>query len=187
MATTADFKNGLVLKIDNKLQQIIEFQHVKPGKGPAFVRTKLKNVVTGKNVDKTFSAGVTVEIATVDRRDMTFLYRDGEDYVLMDEQDYDQINVSPAVMGDGARFLLENTSVQVSFNEGVALFADMPVAVDLVVQHTDPGLQGDRSTGGTKPATLETGAEVQVPLFINTGDKLRIDTRDGHYLSRVND
>ncbi|HIW68250.1 MAG TPA: elongation factor P [Candidatus Dietzia merdigallinarum] len=187
MASTADFKNGLVLKEEGQLWQIVEFQHVKPGKGPAFVRTKLKNVVTGKNVDKTFSAGTKVEIATVDRRDMTFLYRDGEDYVLMDEQDFEQINATPAVMGDGARFLLENTSVQVSFNEGVALFADMPVAVDLVVQHTDPGLQGDRSTGGTKPATLETGAEVQVPLFINTGDKLRIDTRDGHYLSRVND
>lgn len=151
------------------------------------MRTKLKNVVTGKNVDKTFAAGTKVETATVDRRDMTFLYRDGDDYVLMDEQDYDQINVSPAVMGDGARFLLENTSVQVSMHEGLPLFAEMPVAVDLVVQHTDPGLQGDRSTGGTKPATLETGAEVQVPLFINTGDKLRIDTRDGSYLSRVND
>lgn len=187
MASTADFKNGLVLKEEGQLWQIVEFQHVKPGKGPAFVRTKLKNVVTGKNVDKTFSAGVKVEIATVDRRDMTFLYRDGEDYVLMDEQDYDQINVSPAVMGDGARFLLENTSVQVSMHEGAPLFAEMPVSVDLVVQHTDPGLQGDRSTGGTKPATLETGAEVQVPLFINTGDKLKIDTRDGHYLSRVND
>jgi elongation factor P len=187
MASTADFKNGLVLKEDNQLWQINEFQHVKPGKGPAFVRTKLKNVVSGKTLDKTFSAGVKVEIATVDRRDMTFLYRDGEDYVLMDEQDFEQINVPPSVMGDGARFLLENTSVQVSMHEGAPLFAEMPIAVDLLVQHTDPGLQGDRSTGGTKPATLETGAEVQVPLFINIGDKLRIDTRDGHYLSRVND
>jgi len=186
MASTSDFKNGLVLKEEGQLWQIQEFQHVKPGKGPAFVRTKIKNVVSGKIVDKTYNAGVKVETATVDRRDMTFLYRDGEDYVLMDEKDYEQINVSPAVMGDGARFLLENTSVQVSMHEGVALFAEMPVAVDLLVQHTDPGLQGDRSTGGTKPATLETGAEVQVPLFINTGDKLRIDTRDGRYLSRVN-
>ena len=186
MASTADFKNGLVLKEEGQLWQIVEFQHVKPGKGPAFVRTKLKNVVTGKNVDRTFTAGVKVEIATVDRRDMTFLYRDGEDYVLMDEQDFDQINVPPAVMGEAARFLLENTSVQVSMHEGSPLFAEMPVAVDLVVQHTDPGLQGDRSTGGTKPATLETGAEVQVPLFIETGDVLKIDTRDGSYLSRVN-
>ncbi|WP_295628000.1 elongation factor P [uncultured Corynebacterium sp.] len=186
MASTSDFKNGLVLKIDNKLQQIVEFQHVKPGKGPAFVRTKLKDVVTGKVTDKTFNAGVKVETATVDRRDMTFLYRDGEDYVLMDEKTYDQINVPPHLMGDAARFLLENTSVQVSFHEGEALFAEMPVSVDLAVSQTDPGLQGDRSTGGTKPATLETGAEVQVPLFIETGDVLKIDTRDGSYLSRVN-
>ena len=154
MASTADFKNGLVLKDDGNLLQIVEFQHVKPGKGPAFVRTKLKNVVSGKTIDKTSSAGTKVETATVDRRDMTFLYRDGEDYVLMDQQDFDQISVTPTVMGEGARFLLENTSVQVSMHEGLPLFAEMPVAVDLVVQHTDPGLQGDRSTGGTKPATL---------------------------------
>ena len=118
---------------------------------------------------------------------MQYLYRDGEDYVLMDSETFDQINVTPTVMGDGARFLLENETVQVSMHEGLPLFAEMPVAVNLVVEQTDPGLQGDRSTGGTKPATLETGAEVQVPLFINTGDKLRIDTRDGSYLSRVND
>ena len=186
MANTSDFKNGLVLKIDGKLQQIVEFQHVKPGKGPAFVRTKLKDVVSGKTVDKTFNAGVKVETATVDRRDMTFLYRDGEDYVLMDDKTYDQINLAPHLMGEPARFLLENTSVQVSFHEGEPLFAEMPVSVDLTVAQTDPGLQGDRSTGGTKPATLETGAEVQVPLFIETGDVLKIDTRDGSYLSRVN-
>ena len=185
MASTADFKNGLVLKEEGQLWQIVEFQHVKPGKGPAFVRTKLKNVVTGKNVDRTFTAGVKVEIATVDRRDMTFLYRDGEDYVLMDEQDFDQINVPPAVMGEAARFLLENTSVQVSMHEGAPLFAEMPVAVDLVVQHTDPGLQGDRSTGGTKPATLETGHVIQVPLFLSTGEKVKVDTRDSSYLGRV--
>ena len=187
MASTADFKNGLVLKEDNELWQIVEFQHVKPGKGPAFVRTKQKNVVTGKTIDKTYNAGVKVETATVDRRDMQYLYRDGEDYVLMDSETFDQLNVTPTVMGDGARFLLENETVQVSMHEGIPLFAEMPVAVNLVVEQTDPGLQGDRSTGGTKPATLETGAEVQVPLFINTGDKLRIDTRDGSYLSRVND
>lgn len=186
MASTSDFKNGLVLKEEGQLWQILEFQHVKPGKGPAFVRTKKKNVVSGKSVDKTYNAGVKVETANVDRRDMTFLYKDGEDFVLMDEQDFEQISVTPSIMGDAARFLLENTSVQVSMHEGLPLFAEMPVAVDLVVQHTDPGLQGDRSSGGTKPATLETGAEVQVPLFINTGDTLRIDTRDGRYLSRVN-
>ena len=159
MATTADFKNGLVLKLEGKLQQIVEFQHVKPGKGPAFVRTKLKDVVSGKVVDKTFNAGVKVETATVDRRDMTYLYNDGTNYVLMDGKTYDQIEVAPHLMGDGAKFLLENTVVQVSFHEGEPLFCELPVSVELKVEHTDPGLQGDRSTGGTKPATLETGAE----------------------------
>lgn len=186
MANTADFKNGLVLKIDNKLQQILEFQHVKPGKGPAFVRTKLKDVVSGKVTDKTFNAGVKVDIATVDRRDMTYLYNDGTNYVLMDEKDYEQIEVPPHLLGDGARFLLENTTVQVSFHEGEALFAELPVSVELKVEHTDPGLQGDRSNAGNKPATLETGAEIQVPLFIETGNIVKVDTRDGSYLSRVN-
>ncbi|MGJ4090105.1 elongation factor P [Corynebacterium macclintockiae] len=185
MATTADFKNGLVLKVDGKLQQIVEFQHVKPGKGPAFVRTKLKDVVSGKTVDKTWNAGVKVETATVDRRVMTYLYNDGTSFVLMDEKTYDQVELAPHLMGDGAKFLLENTSVQVSFHEGEPLFAELPVAVELKVEQTDPGLQGDRSTGGTKPATLETGAEIQVPLFIETGNVLKVDTRTGEYLSRV--
>ncbi|MBV7280987.1 MULTISPECIES: elongation factor P [Corynebacterium] len=186
MATTADFKNGLVLKIDNKLQQIIEFQHVKPGKGPAFVRTKLKDVVSGKTVDKTFNAGVKVETALVDRRDMTYLYNDGTAYVFMDDKTFEQVELEPHLIGDSARFLLENMPVQVSFHEGEALFADLPVAVELKVEHTDPGLQGDRSTGGTKPATLETGAEIQVPLFLETGNVVKVDTRTGEYLSRVN-
>ncbi|MFV8380256.1 elongation factor P [Corynebacterium hindlerae] len=186
MATTADFKNGLVLKMEGKLQQIIEFQHVKPGKGPAFVRTKLKDVVSGKIVDKTFNAGVKVETATVDRRDMTYLYFDGSSYVLMDSKTYDQIELAPHLMGEGAKFLLENMVVQVSFHEGEPLFAELPISVDLKIEHTDPGLQGDRSTGGTKPATLETGAEIQVPLFLETGNVVKVDTRDGSYLSRVN-
>ena len=186
MATTADFKNGLVLKVDGKLQQIVEFQHVKPGKGPAFVRTKLKDVVSGKIVDKTFNAGVKVETATVDRRDMTYLYNDGTSFVLMDEKTYDQIELAPHLMGEGAKFLLENTSVQVSFHEGEPLFAELPVSVELKIEHTDPGLQGDRSTGGSKPATLETGAEIQVPLFLETGNVVKVDTRTGEYLSRVN-
>lgn len=185
MATTADFKNGIVLKIDNKLQQIVEFQHVKPGKGPAFVRTKLKDVVSGKVVDKTFNAGVKVEIATVDRRDMTYLYFDGTSYVLMDDKTFEQVELGPDKFGDSARFLLENTHVEVSFNDGEPLFAELPVSLDLRIEHTDPGLQGDRSTGGTKPATLETGAEIQVPLFIETGNVVKVDTRDGSYLSRV--
>ncbi|MEP9392586.1 MULTISPECIES: elongation factor P [Gordonia] len=186
MATTADFKNGLVLRMDDQLWQILEFQHVKPGKGPAFVRTKIKNVLSGKTVDKTFNAGVKVETATVDRRDMTFLYNDGTDYVFMDTQDYEQYALPPAVVGDGARFLLENMTVQVSLNDGNPLFIELPVTVEMEVTHTDPGLQGDRSTGGTKPATMESGAEIQVPLFINTGDKLKVDSRDGSYLGRVN-
>lgn len=186
MATTADFKNGLVLKIDNKLQQIVEFQHVKPGKGPAFVRTKLKDVVSGKVTDKTFNAGVKVETATVDRRDMTYLYNDGTSFVLMDAKTFEQLELAPELMGDGAKFLMENTEVQVSFHEGEALFVDLPVAVELRIEHTDPGLQGDRSTGGTKPATLETGAEIQVPLFLETGNVVKVDTRNGSYISRVN-
>ncbi|NMO00426.1 elongation factor P [Gordonia sp. TBRC 11910] len=186
MATTSDFKNGLVLRMDNQLWQIQEFQHVKPGKGPAFVRTKIKNVMSGKIVDKTFNAGVKVETATVDRRDMTYLYNDGSDFVFMDTETYEQLPLSPETVGDGSRFLLENMTVQVSLNEGLPLFIELPVTIELVVAQTDPGLQGDRSTGGTKPATLETGAEIQVPLFINTGDKLKVDSRDGSYLGRVN-
>lgn len=185
MATTADFKNGLVLKQDNKLLQIVEFQHVKPGKGPAFVRTKLKDVVSGKVLDKTFNAGVKVETATVDRRDMTYLYNDGSAYVMMDDKTYEQVEVSPEKIGEPARFLKENMPVEVSFHEGEVLFANLPTSVDLEIAHTDPGLQGDRSTGGTKPAELETGAEIQVPLFLETGNIVKVDTRDGSYLSRV--
>lgn len=185
MADTSDFKNGLVLKMDGQLQQIVEFQHVKPGKGPAFVRTKLKNVKSGKTVDKTFNAGVKVETATVDRRDMTYLYHDGADYVFMDGETFDQLAIPKATIGDSARFLLESMAVTVSMHEGEALHVDLPVTVELEVTHTDIGLQGDRSSGGTKPATLETGAEVLVPLFINTGEKLKIDSRAGSYLGRA--
>jgi elongation factor P len=186
VANTSDFKNGLVLNMEGQLWQILEFQHVKPGKGPAFVRTKIKNVLSGKTVDKTFNAGVKVETATVDRRDMSYLYNDGSDYVFMDGQTFEQLNVSPETVGDSAKFMLENMTVQVATHEGVPLYVELPVTVELLVSQTDPGVQGDRSTGGTKPATLETGAEIQVPLFINTGDKLKVDSRDGSYLGRVN-
>ena len=186
MANTSDFKNGLVLNMEGQLWQILEFQHVKPGKGPAFVRTKIKNVLSGKTVDKTFNAGVKVETATVDRRDMTYLYNDGQDFVFMDGDTFEQISVSPETIGDAAKFMLENMRVQVATHEGVPLYVELPVTVELLVAQTDPGVQGDRSTGGTKPATLETGAEIQVPLFINTGDKLKVDSRDGSYLGRVN-
>ena len=186
MASTADFKNGLVLNIEGQLWQITEFQHVKPGKGPAFVRTKLKNVLSGKVVDKTFNAGVKVETATVDRRDATYLYRDGSDFVFMDAEDFEQHPLPESLVGNAAGFLLENLQVQIAFHNGAPLYLELPVSIDIVVAHTEPGLQGDRSTGGTKPATLETGAEIQVPLFINIGDKLKVDTRDSSYISRVN-
>ncbi|MCP9272816.1 elongation factor P [Mycolicibacterium arenosum] len=186
MASTADFKNGLVLQIDGQLWQIIEFQHVKPGKGPAFVRTKLKNVLSGKVVDKTYNAGVKVETATVDRRDATYLYRDGSDFVFMDSEDYEQHPLSETLVGTSANYLLESMPVQIAFHDGAPLYLELPVTVELVVASTEPGLQGDRSNAGTKPATMETGAEIQVPLFINTGDKLKVDSRDGSYLGRVN-
>jgi len=186
MATTNDLKNGIVLNIEGQLWTVVGFQHVKPGKGPAFVRTTLKHVLTGKQVDRTFNAGLKVETATVDRRDMTYLYNDGSEYVFMDKDSYDQLNVPGDVVGTAANFLLENTDAMVATHEGTVLFVELPVSVELVIQHTDPGVQGDRSSAGTKPATLETGAEVQVPLFVNTGDKIKVDTRDGRYLGRVN-
>jgi elongation factor P len=186
MATTNDLKNGIVLNIEGQLWTVVEFQHVKPGKGPAFVRTTLKHVLTGKQVDKTFNAGLKVETATVDKRDMTYLYNDGSEYVFMDKDTFDQITVPAETVGTAANYLLENSDAMVATHEGTVLFVELPVAVELIVSHTDPGLQGDRSTGGTKPATLETGAEIQVPLFLNTGDKIKVDTRDGRYLGRVN-
>ena len=185
MATTNDLKTGMTLNIDGQLWNVVEFQHVKPGKGGAFVRTKLKNVMSGKVVDRTFNAGVRVEQANVDKRDMQYLYREGEDFVFMDTQDYDQPRVPGSVVGDAANYLLEEQNVTVAFNDGVPLYVEMPAAVELTVSQTDPGLQGDRSTGGTKPATLETGAQVQVPLFITTGEKVRVDTRTGQYLGRA--
>jgi elongation factor P len=186
MASTSDFKNGLVLNLEGQLWTITEFQHVKPGKGPAFVRTTLKNVLSGKVVDKTFNAGIKVDTATVDKRDMTFLYKDGSDFVFMDGDTYDQISVPAATVGTAADYMLENQTALVAQNEGVVLYVELPASVELLVSHTDPGLQGDRSTGGTKPATLETGAEIAVPLFLNTGDKIKVDTRDGRYLGRIN-
>ncbi|HRC18684.1 MAG TPA: elongation factor P, partial [Phycicoccus elongatus] len=163
-----------------------EFQHVKPGKGPAFVRTKLKNVTSGKTLDKTFNAGVKVDTANVDKRTMQYLYNDGSDYIFMDGDTYDQISVSPDVVGDAAKYLLENQDALVARHDGNVLFIELPASVVLEITYTEPGLQGDRSTGGTKPATVETGAEIQVPLFLETGTKIKVDTRDGSYLGRVN-
>ena len=187
MATTNDLKNGLVLNLEGQLWQVVEFQHVKPGKGPAFVRTKLKNVLSGKTVDKTFNAGLKVETATVDRRDMQYLYKDGTDYVFMDVKSYEQTYVPEETVGEAATFMLENQEVIVAFHEDNVLFVELPAAVVLTISHTEPGLQGDRSSAGTKPAELETGAEIQVPLFLNIGDKVKVDTRTGSYISRVTD
>lgn len=185
MADTTDIKNGVVLKIDGQLWQIIEFQHVKPGKGGAFVRTKMKNVLTGKVVDKTYNAGAKVETATVDRRDYQYLYQDGDDYVFMDLSDYDQIMVPGAVVGDAAGFMLENTNITVAMHDGAPLYVELPPSVTLEITYTEPGLQGDRSSGGTKPATLETGREIQVPLFVEQNTRVKVDTRTGDYLGRV--
>ena len=185
MASTADIKNGVVLSIDGQLWSVIEFQHVKPGKGGAFVRTKLKNVVSGKVVDRTYNAGAKIEIENVDRRDFTYLYNDGEGFVFMDVADYDQITVGAATVGDAANFLLENQQVQIALNNGNPLYIELPPSVVLEVTYTEPGLQGDRSSAGTKPATVETGYEMQVPLFLETGTKIKVDTRTGEYLGRI--
>ena len=185
MASTNDLKNGLVLNLEGQLWTVVEFQHVKPGKGPAFVRTKLKHVLSGKVVEKTFNAGIKVDTATVDKRDMTYLYSDGNEFVFMDGDTYEQIHIAADTVGDAAKYMLENQVAMVATHEGAPLFVELPTSVELVIKHTDPGLQGDRSTGGTKPATLETGAEIQVPLFVTTGEKVKVDTRDGRYLGRV--
>ncbi len=186
MATTNDLKNGMTLDLDGQLWNVVEFQHVKPGKGPAFVRTKLKHVLTGKVVDKTFNAGLKIDTATVDKRTMQYLYKEGTDFVFMDTETYDQFHVPSETVGDAANFMLENTDATVAMHEGTPLYVELPASVELVISYTEPGMQGDRSTGGTKPATLETGAQIQVPLFISTGEKVKVDTRSGDYLGRIN-
>jgi elongation factor P len=187
VATTNDLKNGMVLKLDgDQLWSVVEFQHVKPGKGPAFVRTKLKNVLSGKTVDKTFNAGTKVETATVDRRGMQFSYMDGDLFMFMDMDTFDQIPVTREVAGAAANYLVEGFEATVAMYQGNPLSVELPAAVELTIEHTDPGVQGDRSTGGSKPARLETGYEVGVPLFITTGEKIKVDTRTGDYLGRVN-
>ncbi|HEX7353406.1 MAG TPA: elongation factor P [Mycobacteriales bacterium] len=185
MATTNDLKNGMTLNLDGQLWNVVEFQHVKPGKGGAFVRTTLKNVLSGKVVDRTFNAGTKVEVANVDRREMSYLYRDGADFVFMDAETFDQIPIPGDVVGSTADYLLENMTAQVAVHDDTPLYVELPASVELVITQTDPGLQGDRSTGGNKPATVETGATVQVPLFLTTGEKIKVDTRDGRYLGRV--
>ena len=187
MATTNDLKNGMVLNLDGQLWQVIWFQHHKPGKGGAVVRTKLKNIESGKTVDKTFNADVKVEVANVDKRTMQYLYNDGTSYVFMDTGTYEQLEIDPALVGDASNFLLEQQEAIVATNDGRVLYVELPASVELQVEYTEPGLQGDRSTGGTKPARLETGYEIAVPLFLETGTRVKVDTRTGDYLGRVND
>lgn len=185
MATTNDIKNGMVLDLDGQLWSVIWFQHHKPGKGGAMVKTTLKNVLSGKTVDKTFNAGLKIETANVDKRDFQYLYHDGDSYVFMDKTTFDQLPISEAVVGDAKDFLLDNQDAMVALHEGLPLYIELPASVELLIDYTEPGLQGDRSSGGTKPATLETGREIQVPLFIVSGEKVKVDTRDGSYLGRV--
>ncbi len=184
-ASTNDMKNGMVLNLDGQLWTVIWFQHHKPGKGNTVVRSKLKHVLSGKVVDKTFNSDTKVETANVDRREMQYLYHDGVSYVFMDNTTYDQLNIPDDVVGDAKNFLLENATATVSMHEGNPLSIDLPASVELEVTYTEPGLQGDRSTGGTKPATVETGLQLQVPLFIVTGERVKVDTRNGEYLGRV--
>ena len=186
MATTNDLKNGMTLDIEGQLWTVVEFQHVKPGKGPAFVRTKLKQVLSGKVVDKTFNAGVKVEVASLEKREMNFLYKEGEDFVFMDNKTFDQMNISASTVGDAAQYMLENTEAIVAIHDNNPLYIELPASVTLTVTYTEPGIQGDRSSGGTKPATVETGIEIQVPLFIKQDEKILVDPRDGSYLGRAN-
>ncbi|MEY3279877.1 MAG: hypothetical protein RIR63_1069 [Actinomycetota bacterium] len=186
MATTSDLKNGMCLDIEGSLWTVIEFQHVKPGKGPAFVRTKMRQVLTGKVVEKTLNAGVKIDIAILEKREMQFLYKEGEDFVFMDNKTFDQMNISAATVGDAANYMLENTEAIVAIHENNPLYIELPASVQLTVTYTEPGLQGDRSSGGTKPATVETGIQIQVPLFIKQDEKIMVDTRDGSYQGRAN-
>ncbi len=183
--STNDLKNGITLELDIGLFQVVEFQHVKPGKGSAFVRSKLRNLKTGNILERTFNAGVRVEQALLDKKDMQFLYRDGDEYVFMDTESYDQMNVAPVALGDAAEYLVEQAIAIIAFYNGDIVTVEIPAAVELAVTDTEPGLQGDRVSGARKSATLETGKVVQVPLFINIGDRVRVDTRSGDYITRV--
>jgi elongation factor P len=185
MISTNDMRPGMTLDIDGELWSIVEYQHHKPGKGHAMVRTKVRSLRSGVVVDRTFRADEKVELARLDRREMQYLYPDDMGLVLMDNESYEQVTVPREVAGDAARFLKEGQTVSALFHEGTALGVDLPTTVDLDVSETEPGLQGDRSSAGTKPATLETGAIVQVPLFVTTGETIRVDTRTGAYVTRV--
>ena len=183
--STNDLKNGMALDLPEGLVNVVEFQHVKPGKGGAFVRTKLKNVRTGAVIDRTFRADEKVALAVIDKREMQFLYREGQDYVFMDNENYDQLHVRPDALGNSANFIVDGSTVELAMYNGEIVGVDMPAAVELTVSDTEPGIQGDRVSGARKPATLETGLVVQVPLFIEAGEKIKVDTRTGEYLARA--
>jgi len=183
--TTNDLKTGITLQLDNGLFQVVDFQHVKPGKGGAFVRTKLRNVKSGNVFDRTFNAGIKIEQAIIQRDEMQFLYRDGDDYVFMNNQTYDQINVPPVALGEASDYMIEGMKAQVSFFNNEIIGVEIAASVELAIAETEPGVQGDRVSGARKPATLETGKVVQVPLFIEIGEKIRVDTRTGDYMDRV--
>ena len=185
MISTNQFRNGAAIKVDGKRFTILYFQHVKPGKGGAFVRTRLRNIDTGAVVEKTFRAGEKVESVRTESRPMTFLYRDGDLFYFMDSETYEQVPVPTGVVGEAAWYIVEGGTVSVLSADGEVVSVEPPAHVDLGVSETDPGLKGDTATGGTKPATLETGIVVQVPLFINVGDQVRVDTRSNEYLTRV--
>lgn len=183
--STADFKNGMTLDIDEGLMQIVEFQHVKPGKGGAFVRTTLRNVRTGSVLERTFRAGERMERAVIDKREMQYLYNDGESYVFMDNATFDQINVAPATLGDATNYLVDNATAVLQMYGDEIVGVDLPASVELTITQTEPGVQGDRVSGAKKPATLETGLVVQVPLFIEPGERVKVDTRSGEFISRA--
>lgn len=183
--TTNDLKNGITLELDNGLFTVVEFQHVKPGKGGAFVRTKLRNLRNGNVFEKTFNAGIRVEQAILDKRDMQFLYKDGADFVFMDTESYDQTTITPTALGEAADYLVEQAMAIIAYYNGEIVTVEIPASVELVITDTEPGVQGDRVSGAKKPATLETGKVIQVPLFVNVGDKVKVDTRSGDYITRV--
>ena len=185
MPTTNDLKNGMTLNIDGTLMNVVEFQHVKPGKGGAFVRTKLKNVRTGRVLDKTFRADERVEQAVVEKKEMQFLYHDGDHYVFMDSSTYEQIHVGAATLGAAIKYIVDGSTMVLQFYKDEIIGLDLPAAVELTVSDTEPGIQGDRVSGARKPATLETGLVVQVPLFVNSGDRIKVDTRSAEYLTRA--
>ena len=183
--TVNDLKNGMTLALDDGLFDVVEFQHVKPGKGGAFVRTTLKNSRTGAVIDRTFRGGEKVERANIDKREMQYLYRDGEDYVFMDNVSYDQLTVPKPKLGDSSNYLVESANAVLKMYDDEIVGIDLPAAVELNIAETEPGIQGDRVSGARKPATLETGLVVQVPLFVNPGDRVRVDTRTGDYITRA--